>query len=484
MNRQYWKSTTTLQPVRRKLAMPTQCQKLACVFPDQVVFPNSTVYEGAESHYWSVQQSELRPTCRFFPDGAQDVRSALQIAQATNTSVAVVSGGHSSNVNASNIDHGMTMDLAALSNIVVSEDRASVWLGPAAIWSEVYAALEPHGLTVPGGRVGHVGVGGYVLGGGFSWYANTHGWSCDNVLDFVVVTPDLRILHVNSSAHADLFWALKGSLGAFGVVTGIRMQTSRNAGFYGGGISYSDEALPAVYVGLSNLAYESETTPIHLATSPKQWSHNVYLINTANSSESSANGDFRMIPNKGHNQRHMSPRQSADEIAESNPLGYRRSKFTITTLATVEIMNLTHQYVRGFVEDGLKLSSDEFFGITFQPITSPHLQAQGQNIFSDRLRLEWGPLLLISIELWWKDPTRDAFFENEMKGLCEDGLEFFFMWMRVLHPWVYPNYAASWQDALSAERLGKDFEQRLAGVRQSYDAQNLWQGMVPGIWHV
>jgi hypothetical protein len=394
-------------------------------------------------------------------------------------------------VNASNIDHGITIDLSALSNITVSEDRASVWLGPAATWSEVYAALEPHGLTVPGGRVGHVGVGGYVLGGGFSWYANTHGWSCDNVLEFVVVTPDHRILQVNRSAHTDLFWALKGSLGAFGVVTAIRMQTIRNAGFYGGGVSYDDEALPAVYAGLKRVAYKSETDPNTFgyfssgySSSQKEWSHNVYLINTANISESSTNGDFRMIPNKGHKQRHMSPRQSADEIAGSNPLGYRRSKFTITTLPIIKIMNLTHQYVRDFVEDGLKLTSDEFFGITFQPISVPHLQAQGQNIFSDRLRPEWGPLLLISIELWWKDPARDGFFENEMKGLCEDGLEFFFKWELVLHPWVYPNYAASWQDALSVERLGKDFEQSLAGVRQSYDPQNLWERMMPGIWHV
>ena len=173
----------------------------------------------------------------------------------------MVSGGHSSNTGASNIENGLTIDLAELSDVTLSGDQESIWLGPGARWSDVYAALDPYGLTVSGGRVGNVGVGGYVLGGGFSWHANEHGWSCDSVLEFEVVTPTLEILNVNSTSHADLFWALKGSLGALGIVTGMRMKTIRNAGFFGGAISYPKESFNATLAALKEMAEQAELEP-------------------------------------------------------------------------------------------------------------------------------------------------------------------------------------------------------------------------------
>lgn len=466
-----------------------QCSVLQSIAPDNVLWPDSPQYEHDQSGYWSLQQTLIRPHCRVLPDSAVSILDTLGVALSLNTSVAIVSGGHSSNAGASNIERGLTIDLAALNTVHVSKDQQSVYLGPSARWSDVYAALEPHGLTVAGGRVGHVGVGGYVLGGGFSWHANREGWACDSVTDLQVVTPNEEILWVNSTSHADLFWALKGSLGAFGIVTGIRMKTIPMMGFYGGAISYREESLPAVFAALKEMANNAETD---LATTgylsfgyqgkTEEWTYNAYLINTANSSAAPAIGNFLMIPNKGHTLRHTTPRESADEIAASNPLGFRRSKLTLTILPNMEAMQLIHGFVQSFAAD-LQLKDDDIMGVTYQPLTVPHLQKQN-NVFEQVLSAKYGPLLLVSVDLWWKDASKDALYEKEFRALYEDGIAFGLSWMLVLHAWLYPNYAASWQEPFSEWRLGGHTMRRLKDVKAMYDPEGVWERTVPGIWHV
>lgn len=370
------------------------------------------------------------------------------------------------------------MDLAAFSGIRVSEDKSSVLIGPAARWSDVYAALEPCGLTVAGGRAGHGGVGGYVLGGGFSWYANQQGWACDSVTDFGIVTPGLGFLWVNATWYEDLFWELKGYLGAFGIVTEMRMKTIPSVGFYGGAVSYEEEALPAVFAALKHMTNTAETD---LATSGylscayvgsmQEWIYNAYLINTANSSASPAMRNFLMIPNKGHTLRNTTPRESADEIATSNPLGLRRLKFSLTILPTMEAMKLVHDFVHQFAED-MQLGDDELLGASYQPLTVPHLQHQ-DNIFDDYLTADYGPLLLVSVDLWWKEESKSAIYEKEFRALCEDGIVYGLSWMLVLHGGVYPDYAAAWQEPLSQRALGEKTMSRLREVREKYDPEDV-----------
>ena len=452
------------------------------------MLPHTLEYDQEQSQYWSTQQTELHPFCRFLPTNADDVRDALSAAWAQNASVAIASGGHSSNIGASNTENGLTIDLSRMNEVVLEHDHESVSIGPGARWSEVYEALEKHNLTVPGGRAGHIGVGGYVLGGGFSWHANDVGWSCDSVLEFEVVTPDLRILTASENDHEDLFWALKGSLGAFGIVTNIKMRTIKTPGFYGGAIAYAEEALPAVFATLKELARNSEMDPLTSGyvsygynASTKDTSYNAYLINSGLYKSSPTIGNFLRIPNRGHHFRRMTPSQSAEQIAASNPLGYRRSKFTLTTLPTMEVMDMAWHAFQGFVED-VKLDNTSMVGVTYQPLTVQHLRAR-DNIFSEALTPDYGPLLLISVELWWTDAAQDAYLENEFQVLW-DMLVYALQWMLVLHAWVYPNYAASWKEPFGDYVLGPATMEGLRIVKESYDPHDVWRELVPGIWHV
>jgi FAD/FMN-containing dehydrogenase len=99
-------------------------------------------------------------------------------------------------------------------------------IGPGARWKEVYVELEKHGRLVAGGRNGKVGVGGLLLGGGLTFFTGQRGFACDDVVSYEVVLADGRIITADASNdHKDLFIALKGGSGNFGIVTKFKMQT-------------------------------------------------------------------------------------------------------------------------------------------------------------------------------------------------------------------------------------------------------------------
>lgn len=107
-------------------------------------------------------------------------------SQVTQCQFAVKSGGHAAFSGASNINGGLTIDLINLNQVTLSADHTQASIGPGNRWFDVYSALEPKGLTVIGGRVADIGVGGLTLGGGMSFFSARYGWACDNVNTYEV----------------------------------------------------------------------------------------------------------------------------------------------------------------------------------------------------------------------------------------------------------------------------------------------------------
>jgi FAD/FMN-containing dehydrogenase len=95
----------------------------------------------------------------------------------------------------------------------------TVRAGGGALWGEFDAATQAHGLHTPGGRVTTTGLGGFTLGGGYGWTSSKHGLACDNLVSAEVVLADGSVVRADERAHADLFWALRGGGGNFGIVT-------------------------------------------------------------------------------------------------------------------------------------------------------------------------------------------------------------------------------------------------------------------------
>ena len=156
------------------------------MLPHQLAYPNSSVYDFEESTYWSQQQASTLPSCRFSPVCAEEVSLAVLTFRVTSCEFAVKSGGHAAYVGASNINDGVTIDLRNMNEIILSSDHTVTSVGPGNHWYDVYSYLQPMNLTVIGGRVSAIGVGGLTLGGGISFFSSMYGWACDNVNNYQV----------------------------------------------------------------------------------------------------------------------------------------------------------------------------------------------------------------------------------------------------------------------------------------------------------
>lgn len=110
----------------------------------------------------------------------------MLLSRLTQCPFAVKSGGHAAFAGASNIESGITINLAKLNEVSLSSDKTVAKVGPGNVWLDVYQALEPHNVTAIGGRVSAIGVGGLTLGGGISFFSGKYGWACDNVANFEV----------------------------------------------------------------------------------------------------------------------------------------------------------------------------------------------------------------------------------------------------------------------------------------------------------
>jgi FAD/FMN-containing dehydrogenase len=162
---------------------------------------------------------------------AADVAAVLRFASASDLEVAIRSGGHSGHVAS---EKGIVIDLRKLDGIEIDTEARTAWVGAGLTAGEVTAALQEHGLIVGFGDTASVGVGGLTLGGGIGYLVRKHGLTIDSVLAAEVVTADGGILRVDETQNPDLFWALRGGGGNFGVVTRWNYRVHPLPAFTGG----------------------------------------------------------------------------------------------------------------------------------------------------------------------------------------------------------------------------------------------------------
>ncbi|MEM7686399.1 MAG: FAD-binding oxidoreductase, partial [Pseudomonadota bacterium] len=144
-------------------------------------------------------------------------------ARSAGLPVSIRGGGH--NIAGSAVGDGTVMiDLSAMQSVVIDPGRRVARVGGGTTWAAFDAEAQRHGLATPGGVVSSTGVSGLTLGGGFGWLARQHGLSIDNLIALEIVLADGRIVSVSDDENPDLFWAVRGGSGNFGVVTELTFQ--------------------------------------------------------------------------------------------------------------------------------------------------------------------------------------------------------------------------------------------------------------------
>jgi FAD/FMN-containing dehydrogenase len=204
-----------------------------------VLEPTDAGYEAARTVHNGLidRRPALIVRCR----RTNDVVAALAFARREGLEISIRGGGH--NVAGRAVtDRGLMIDLGEMKGITVDPDRATARAEGGVAWRELNEAAAEHGLAVTGGTVSGTGIAGYTLGGGLGWLMAKYGLAADNLLAAELVTAEGDILHVDAASHPDLFWALRGGGGNFGVVTAFTYRLHGVATIVGGLIAHPIEA--------------------------------------------------------------------------------------------------------------------------------------------------------------------------------------------------------------------------------------------------
>ena len=182
----------------------------------RVLAPDDANYDEARQ-IWNAM-IDRRPAVIVQPADAGDVGPAIQFARANALEISVRGAGHNIAGNAV-CNGGMMIDFSNIRNVRVDAGKKRATAGPGATLADLDNATQQHGLATPVGINSTTGIAGLTLGGGFGWLTRKHGMTIDNLISAEVVTADGKRLGASEKDNAELFWALRGGGGNFGVVT-------------------------------------------------------------------------------------------------------------------------------------------------------------------------------------------------------------------------------------------------------------------------
>jgi len=261
---------------------PISIDRLSDGLSGRVITPEDTDYDDARAVL--AAGFDRRPAAIVRVAGADDVAHVVRYASEVGAELAVRCGGHSG-AGHGTTDGGIVIDVRDLKDIDLDVRGRTVWAGSGLTAAEVTAAVTPHGLVVGFGDTGSVGIGGITLGGGVGYLVRRDGLTIDNLLGAEIVTADGETLNVDAAKHSDLFWAIRGGGGNFGVVTRFHYRLNDLPAFYGGML-----VLPATpetvagYIAAAEAAPEELSTIANVMTAPpmpflpEEWHGRVVIL--------------------------------------------------------------------------------------------------------------------------------------------------------------------------------------------------------------
>jgi FAD/FMN-containing dehydrogenase len=200
-----------------------------------VLVPGDAGYEAARS-VWN-GMIDKRPALITRPRGAADVQRAVAFARERGLPLSIKGGGH--NVGGlALVDDGVTLDMSGMRGVWVDPAARTARAQGGALWSDVDRETAAFGLATTGGVISSTGVGGLTLGGGVGWLVGKHGLTVDNLVAVNLVTADGEQVRASATEHPDLYWAVRGGGGNFGVATSFEFRLHPQGDVLAGAIGY------------------------------------------------------------------------------------------------------------------------------------------------------------------------------------------------------------------------------------------------------
>ena len=231
---------------------------LADQLKGRVIEPGHPDYDEARKVFYG--DVDRRPSAIVKVANADDVVSAIAHAREAGLEFAVRSGGHSV-AGHSTTEGGIVIDLSDMKKLEIDPERRTAWAETGLTTGEYTAAAARHGLATGFGDTGSVGIGGITLGGGVGFLVRKHGLTIDDLLAAEIVTADGDLLYADEGTHPDLFWAIRGGGGNFGVATRLKFRLHSLESFVGGMLF-----LPATPDVIASFVDEAQAAPDELST--------------------------------------------------------------------------------------------------------------------------------------------------------------------------------------------------------------------------
>ncbi|MCC6983728.1 MAG: FAD-binding oxidoreductase [Bauldia sp.] len=245
-------STTAVSPARR----PTPLVPVG--LKGTIFTPDHPGYEAARVVFYG--NIDKRPGAVVRVADAMDVAKVVNFARDKGLELAIRGGGHSV-AGHSTTEGGVVIDLRALKNLEIDAGNRTAWVDAGLTAAEVTSALAAEGLAIGFGDAGSVGVGGITLGGGVGFLARKYGLTIDSLLAAEIVTADGQLVRTDAETHPDLFWAIRGGGGNFGVATRFQFRLQPLPSFVGGLL-----VLPATAETIAGFIAAAEAAPEELST--------------------------------------------------------------------------------------------------------------------------------------------------------------------------------------------------------------------------
>ncbi|KAL8981369.1 MAG: hypothetical protein Q9205_003819 [Flavoplaca limonia] len=399
-----------------------------------------------------------------------------------NIPFAIRSGGHSPSPFAANIDNGVLIDMSSFNQTQYHPHRKVATVGAGGRWLGVYNELDRFNVTVVGGRVVDVGVGGLILGCGLSYLSDLYGLTCDNVVNFEMVLADGSLTNANANHNQDLFKAMKGGANNFGIVTTFTLKTYAINQVWGGIKFYSLDQLPALFAAMqeyqskpkkdlyANLMLQAFTTNASVGAVLNM----VYLKPVVNAS---AFAPFYSIPTTGDTTKIQSLTQMMS--GQQVPPLPRWDWFATSFRPTASI----YQKIADIVTKAPELATIQStaggsLAIGVQPINT-NLIRIGNAHGGNSLGLKNVNQTWFVLDAGWISSDADAMIHNATRALntrIKDASKA----EGVYEPYEFMNDASWDQDVIST--YGVEGKRNMRQVQRKYDPNMVFQKLVPGGW--